>query len=109
EWTGLHPPAFIAQTIEQIKALAEEQYLREVHLQLMASTGAIREAAVYRISANAAGWSSDRPGDLYWQSYPGDTLKLIVYFSDGWWALPPAQREAFAADHMPDWVTSDFD
>ena len=74
EWTGLHAPAFVTQTIEQIKAIAEEQYLQEVHLQLKTSAGAIRHAAVYRVSTNASGWSSDRPGDMYWQSYPGDSL-----------------------------------
>jgi len=109
EWTELHSTAFIAQTIEQIRALADEQFLREVHLQLRSSTGLIREAAVYRVSTNASGWSSDRPGDLYWQSYDGDRLQLIVYFSDKWRALTKEQRDAFAAVHMPDWGTSDFD
>jgi hypothetical protein len=109
EWTGLHSPAFVAETIEQIKALAEEQYLREVHLQLRWSTRMIREAAVYRVSTRASGWSSDRPGDLYWQSYEGDKLELIVYFSEKWKKVPKAARDAFAAVHMPNWGTSDFD
>lgn len=109
EWTKLHSSAFIAQTIEQLKALAEEQYLREVHLQLKSSTGAVREAAVYRVSTNATGWSSDRPGDLYWHSYTGDSLHLIVYFSEKWGALSQDERNAFAAVHMRSWGTSDFD
>ena len=70
EWTGLHTPADVDQTIEQIKALAEEQYLKEVHMQLKTSNGAVREAAVYRVSTSASGWSSDRPGDVYWQHFP---------------------------------------
>lgn len=109
EWTELHSPAFVAQTIEEIKAIAEERYLKEVHLQLKSSTGVIREAAVYRVSTNASGWSSDRPGDLYWQSYAGDNLLLIVYFTQKWWDLTPAEREAFSALHMPGWGNSDFD
>ena len=28
---------------------------------------------------------------------------------DAWWALSPAQRHAFAAVHMPNWGTTDFD
>lgn len=109
EWTGLHTPVFVAKTIEQIKAIAEEQYLQEVHLQLKTPAGAVRDAAVYRVSANASGWSCDRPGDLYWQSYPGDSLQLIVYFTAKWWALTQTKRDAFASVHMPGWGVSDFD
>ena len=109
EWTSLHKSAFVADVIEQIKAIAEEQYLQAVHLQLKSSNGTIREAVVYRVSTNASGWLSDRPGDLYWRSYDGDSLHLIVYFSDKWWELTEAARKAFAAAHMPDWGTSDFD
>ena len=109
EWTELHSSAFVAATIEQIKALADEQYMQEVHLQLKSSTGVIRQAAVYRVSTNASGWSSDRPGDLYWETYHGDSLDLIVYFSDKWRLLPNEERDAFAAIHMPNWETSDFD
>ena len=47
EWTNLHSTPFVDTTIDEIKALAEEEYLREVHLQLKSSTGAIRQAAVY--------------------------------------------------------------
>jgi len=109
EWTGLHAPAFVTQTIEQIMAIAAEQYLQEVHLQLKTSAGAIRNASVYRVSTNASGWSSDRPGDIYWQSYAGDSLQLIIYFTEKWRALTQAKRDAFAELHMPGWGVSDFD
>lgn len=105
EWTELHSPAFVDRTIEEIKALAEGQYLKEVHLQLRSSTGAVREAAVYRVSTNAAGWSADRPGDLYWDARPGDRLRLIVFFTDAWWDLAQSEREAF----LPGWEATDFD
>jgi hypothetical protein len=109
EWTELHSPTFVMQTIEEIKAIAEEQYLKGVHMQLRSSTGAIRQAAVYRVSTNASGWSADRPGDLYWSTNTGDYLDLIVYFTQKWWDLSQAERDAFAAIHMPEWGTSDFD
>lgn len=109
EWTGLHHPTFIAQTVTQINALAVEQYLREVHLQLKSAQGVIREAAVYRVSTDASGWSSDRPGDLYWDSYLGDELRVIVFFSDAWRSLAPRDRKAFADIHLSNWETSDFD
>lgn len=109
EWTELHTPAFVEQTIGEIKAIAEQQYLKEVHLQLRSSTGVIREAAVYRVTTNAFLWSADRPGDLYWDSEDGDSLQLIIYFSDKWWNLTPQARDAFAAVYMANWGTSDFD
>lgn len=109
EWTELHSAAFIEQTIVEIKALAEEQYLKEVHMQLVSSSGVIREAAVYRVTTNAALWSADKPGDLYWDSEPGDSLNLIVYFTQKWWDLTPTARAAFEEAHLPGWGTSDFD
>ncbi len=109
EWTELHDTAFVSRTVEQIKALAADQYLSEVHLQLRSATAVIRQAVVYRVSTNASSWSSDRPGDLYWETREGDRLHLIVYFSQKWRDLPAQKKEAFAAVHMPDWGTSDFD
>jgi HORMA domain-containing protein len=109
EWTELHSAEYIDQTIAAVKAVAEEQYLKEVHLQLRSSTGAIRQAAAYRVSANAAGWSTDRPGDLYWDSNNGDYLQLIVFYTQKWSDLSQAERDAFRALHMPGWGPSDFD
>lgn len=109
EWTRLHSASYIQQTTTEIKTLAEQQYLKEVHLQLRSSSGTIREAAVYRVSTNASGWSSDRPGDLYWDSYEGDRLTLTVFYSQAWSDLTPGAREAFKAAHLPGWGPSDFD
>lgn len=108
EWTRLHSGAFVAETINQIKAVAEEQYLSEVHMQLRSSTGVMREAAIYRVSTDVSGWSTDRIEGLYWDSYAGDTLELIIYFTEKWHELPQAVRDAFAAVHMPGWGTSNF-
>jgi len=109
EWTKLHSSNFISTTIGQINALAEARYLREIHLQLKSGTGKIREASVYKVSTNASSWSSDRPGDLYWNSDDGDELHIVVYFNQKWRDLTPKEREDFAQLHMPDWGASDFD
>ena len=109
EWTRLVSAAKIEQNIAAVKALAEEQYLGQVHLQLRASTGRIRQAAVYRVSMNASGWSSDRPGDLYWESWSGDSLRLTVFYSENWSTLSQAEQNAFRERHMPGWGPSDFD
>jgi hypothetical protein len=109
EWTGLHDPARVTRNIAAVKALAEEQYMSDVHLHLRASNAAIREAAVYRVSTNASAWSSDRPGDLYWDTYAGDYLALTVFYSPMWAALSQAAKDAFRALHLPGWGPSDFD
>lgn len=109
EWTGLVTTNKVERNVAAIKALSEDQYLKEVHLQLRQSTGRIRQAAVYRVSTNASGWSSDRPGDLYWESEKDDDLRLVVFYNSRWTELTNAQREAFRALHMPGWGPSDFD
>ena len=72
EWTRLHDAKFVGRTIAEVKAIAEEQYLAAVHLQLQSSTGKMKKAAVYRVSTDAGRWSCDRPGDLYWDAVDSD-------------------------------------
>ena len=108
EWTGLTLAVEIERDIAAIKALAEEQYLKEVHLQLRASTGSIRQAAVYRVSASASGWSSDRPGDLYWDHESSDNLQLIVFYNAKWLTVPKTERDAFRERYLSGWGPSDF-
>jgi hypothetical protein len=108
EWTELHPASAIENNIAGIKALAEEQYLEAVHVQLHSSSGEIRRAAVYRVTTNASVFSADKPGDLYWDAKDSDSLHVIVYFSQKWRDLGAPAREAFEAVHMVGWGTSDF-
>lgn len=109
EWTGLRSSTHVSKVLGEIKWLAEEQYLKAVHVHLTSSTGRIKEAAVYRVSTDASGWSSDRPGDLYWDSSYGDELNLVVYYSQKWWDLPETEQRALKAKYLPGWGTSDFD
>lgn len=109
EFTGLHRPADINELIGQIRWLTEEQYLSQIHLQHKSSTGTIRNAAVYYVSTDASGWSSDRPGNLYWQSYAGDQLDIHVFYSKAWLALPESTRSLLMARHLPGWTASNFD
>jgi Bacterial HORMA domain family 1 len=109
EWTGLRSAAEIASDIAAVKALSEAQYLKEVHIQLDRASGPIRQAAAYRVSTSASGWSTDRPGDLYWDSESGDRLQLVVFYNAKWSALSPEERDVFRALHMRGWGPSDFD
>ena len=109
EWTGLHSGSYIEANVAAVKAVAEAEYLKEVHLHLRSSSGRLRQAAVYRVSTNASGWSSDRPGDLYWDSDDDDSLQLIIFYNANWSALSKTARDAFRALHLPGWGPSDFD
>jgi hypothetical protein len=108
EWTALRSDAEINRNIAAVQAVAEAQYLREVHLQLKTQAGRIREAAVYRVSTSASGWSADRPGSLYWDSDRTDDLELIVFYNSKWTTLAAAERDAFRARYLPGWGPSDF-
>jgi Bacterial HORMA domain family 1 len=109
EWTGLRPPDEVAAGIAAVKALAEAQYLKEVHVQLVSAGGTIRQAAAYRVSTNASGWSTNRPGELYWHSESGDSLQLVVFYNANWAALSKEEQDAFRGLHLPGWSPSDFD
>jgi hypothetical protein len=109
EWTRLHDAEFISRTIAQIAALVEAEYVSSVHLQLKSLMGTIKQAAVYRVSRTATGWSSDRPGDMYWVSQSGDKLEIVIFFSEKWNTLSQAQQAAFKAKYFPNWLPSDFD
>ncbi len=108
EFTGLHSAEYVATTIKEIAWLAEEHYLKEIHLQHKSATGTIRTAAVYRVSTDASNWSSDRPGSLYWSAYQGDSLAIVVYYSQKWWDLSQTVRDSLSKTYLPGWTTSSF-
>lgn len=109
EWTELHSASWIEKNVTEIKLFAEEQYIDSLHLQLIASDGRVRRAAVYRVTTNASLWSADKPGDLRWTTSEGDSLRLVVYYSKKWWDLTAAQRQTFRGKHNITWGTTDFD
>jgi hypothetical protein len=109
ESTGLHSSSFVDDTISEIGTLAGDRYLAEIHLRLLTSTGALREAAVYRVSTDASAWTSERPGDMYWQASAGDSLRISVFYSASWKALTTEQKDAYREKNLPGWVSGDFD
>jgi hypothetical protein len=109
ESTELHNRSYVDTTISEIGTLAEEQYLSEIHLRLLSSAGKLREAAVYKVSTDASSWTSERPGDMYWEASAGDRLRITVFYSAKWKALSKAQQDAFRETYLPGWRPSDFD
>jgi len=108
EWTKLSSREYVDETTLQIKALAENEYLDSVHLQLVTTAGRIPEAVVYRVSTNASTWVAERPATLKWSVGDGDSLKVIVYFSQKWTDLPDDKKREFSRLHLPNWVDSNF-
>jgi Bacterial HORMA domain family 1 len=108
-WTGLRTRAYVDRVIEQIKPFIEREYLSAIHLQLKTASGVVREAAVYHVSTSASTWSSDSPGDMYWDHFDGDFLHIHIEYSDAWWELPKDTRQAFRDEHIPDWGSSSLD
>ena len=49
------------------------------------------------------------PGTFTGRVTAGDSLQLIIYFTEKWRALTQVKRDAFAELHMPGWGVSDFD
>ncbi|HEX5556377.1 MAG TPA: hypothetical protein VFX13_02030 [Gaiellales bacterium] len=109
EWTELHSAYWIEKNIAEIKLFAEDEYLESLHLQLVSSDGAVRRAAVYRVTTTASLWSADKPGDLHWTTHDADRLELIVFHSSKWKDLTDAQQQAFREKHNITWGTTDFD
>jgi len=108
EWTKLHSRALVDERTSQIRALAESEYLDQVHLQRHTASGAIPDAVIYRVSTKASTWSADRPSSLKWQVGSGDTLRIVVFFSKKWTELPQSERNKFSKEHLKDWDDSDF-
>lgn len=109
EWTELHSAYWIEKNTAEIKLFAEEQYVESLHVQLVGADGLPRRAAAYRVTTNASLWSADKPGDLRWATYDGDRLEIIVLYSQGWWDLTEAERQAFRNKHNITWGTTSFD
>jgi hypothetical protein len=109
EWTGLEDRASVDKTIGQVKPFIEKEYLKAIHLRLKKSNGAVREASIYRVSTSASAWSSDSPGDIYWDHEEGDYLHIVISYSKKWWDLPEDTRKAFKETHIPEWGTTNID
>jgi len=108
ESTKLHSSDYVDENLFGIKAVAEAQYLEAIHMRLLAADGTPREAAVYAVSTDAFGWSSERPGDMYWKAEYGDALQLTIFYNTNWDELTQGQKDAFRNEHLPGWGPSNF-
>jgi hypothetical protein len=97
--TGLRTRESVAQTVADLKTLAEWRYLINVNLILKSASGAQLRAAVYKVSEAAGGWTSGRPGGNIWPRTPGGILKVIATLSPDWWGMTTERKTAFIKRH----------
>lgn len=93
--TGLRSRDNVAEVVSDLKIFAENGYLDDVQLILKDADGTEIRGAVYTVSENAVGWSSDRPGNNLWPRTPGGTLKVLASMNQSWWDKSDTEKSAF--------------
>jgi hypothetical protein len=109
--TGLRTRESVAMTVSDLKVFAEYGYLVEVTLLLFDKEGKKVRAANYQVSASAAGWVSERPGNNLWPKTEGGTLYVLGALTNAWWSKTDAERLAFVRDRGLNhpWASTDKD
>lgn len=109
--TGLRTRESVANTVSDLKILAESRYLVDVKLILKDSVGTQIRAAVYSVSEAATGWKSDRPGNNLWPKTPDGCLKVVATLTKEWWTMPETQKSTFitAKGMHSSWTQTDED
>jgi Bacterial HORMA domain family 1 len=97
--TGLCTRESVAETVSDLKTLAEQGYLIDVKLILKDASGTQLLAAVYTVFEAAAGWTSGRPGGNLWPRTPGGVLKVVAALSPIWWAMTPDRKASYISRH----------
>lgn len=93
--TGLRSRESVAETVSDLKVLAESGYLIDVQLILKDAAGAEIRGTVYTVSENAVGWTAERPGNNLWPRTPGGTLKVIATLTQAWWDMTKTAKDSF--------------
>lgn len=109
EWTGLRTTQEVNETTAQVEAVANQEYLHAVHIQLASASGKVKKAAEYRVSTSAGTWSADRPGDMYWDHEADDVLKLYVQYNARWDRLTTTEQTKFEEEHLQGWGHGNFE
>lgn len=108
--TGLVSRDHVVNVVHDVKLMAQRGYLKRVDLVLRNAAGEKVRAAKYTVSTDASGWTSDRPGNNLWPRLAGGDLRVVVSYSDAWWALTEYQRDAFKRNEcVLYWSNTDID
>jgi len=95
--TGLRTRTQVERDVADLQAFAEDGCLVSVRVMLKDAAGNKVNAAVYRPNTNAAGWTSDRPGNALWPETLGGSLYITATLSDAWWEKSETQKANYVA------------
>jgi hypothetical protein len=93
--TRLWTDNFVDAVVDDLKRYALYSYIDIVAIYLLDSSGVAVRAATYRVSENAGGWTSDRPGNMLWPKGIGVSLRVTISLSAKWYGLSQQQQNDF--------------
>jgi hypothetical protein len=93
--TGLRTREQVAKVVSDIKIYAEAEYLEEIDITLFDAAGKEMQAAQYKVSDSATGWTNQQPGNNMWPATPNGKLRVTISMNKKWFALTQAQRDGF--------------
>lgn len=101
--TGLRTREQVAKVVSEIKVYAEAEYLEKIDITLFDSVGKELQAAQYKVSESATGWTNQQPGNNMWPPTPVGKLRVTITMNRRWFALTQEQRDDFDRRHGLVW------
>jgi len=103
EATGLRTRQEIDKHVSDIKIYAAAKYLVEIDVTLFDKSGKEIQAAKYKVSDAASGWTNQQPGNNMWPRTPDGHLLLTLKLSDKWVSMGQEAREEFHRENGLNW------
>jgi len=82
--TGFWTREYARNTSDDIKLMAQHDYLKEVNICLIDPSSKTVRAAKYEVSTDAGLWTAQRPGNNLWPRISGSSLSVILRQSKAW-------------------------
>ncbi len=100
-------PKYVDQNVTAIKAVAEEQYLKAVHMRLVGPMVRFARPPSTRHRLTPRAGPANDPVTCTGRPTGDQRLTIILYAN--WATLTQTQKEAFGKEHLPGWGPSSFD
>jgi hypothetical protein len=107
--TGLRTRETVDKQVAEIKIYAEAQYLHAVDITLFDAAEKELQAAQYKVSDAATGWTNQQPGNNMWPVTPGGKLRITLTMSKKWFDLNQAQQVEFDRSNGLVWPDTNKD
>ena len=104
QFTGIHSREYVLKTVFDLNFFAECRYLLQVMVMLKDKHGNKINAAIYKTSESAIGWTCERPGNNRWPRTPDGALLVIATMTKAWNDKTGAEKEAFCKENRLNWV-----